>query len=262
MKLYTLVILLSVLIMSNAFAYRVLCLHGGGGNAASLSAQQGMQSLVSSLPNVEFVFASSPVAGGVWYPDPPSKDSPTTDSNWADASISYLDNFIIQNGPFDAILGYSQGVPMTLVYLSQTNINFDKVLLFNGYLPTTHLGLMSLIDAAAPFQENSLIFIGQNDYYFRDIGYAVKSKFANYTEIVSEVAGHHLPYDSDATFSTVVDFLSATTNDNTEVESQNFTLETFSSTDLQNWELIDTKTITSSAGTVFLKSEITPIEAP
>ena len=40
------------------------------------------------------------------------KGEPTTDPNWADLSISYLDQMVEDNGPFYAILGYSQGAAM------------------------------------------------------------------------------------------------------------------------------------------------------
>ena len=189
-------------------ASRILCLHGGGGSAASLQYQQGMQDLVAALPDCEFIFASSPVSGGVWYNDPPGggKD-PTYDPNWADVSVNYLNDFIEANGSFDAILGYSQGVPMSLVYLASGSYNFDNVLLFNGYLPTTHMGLMSEIDANSPYTQSALIFSAQNDYNFYEIGLEVKSKFANYTELISTSAGHALPTASDANFQSVVNFL-------------------------------------------------------
>ena len=72
-------------------ASRILCLHGGGGNAASFQYQSGMQDLIAAMPDCEFIFASSPISGGVWYNDPPSggKD-PTYDPNWADVSVNYL----------------------------------------------------------------------------------------------------------------------------------------------------------------------------
>ncbi len=189
-------------------ASRILCLHGGGGSAASLQYQSGMQDLIETLPDCEFIFASSPVSEGVWYNDPPGggKD-PTYDPNWADVSVNYLNDFIETNGPFDAILGYSQGVPMSLVYLASGSYNFDNVLLFNGYLPTTHMGLMSEIDANTPFAQSALIFLAQNDTYFYQIGLEVKSKFNSYTELISTSAGHALPTASDANFQSVVNFL-------------------------------------------------------
>ena len=104
----TLSAIFCIFISTQLCAKRILCLHGGGGSAASLQYQQGMQDLIATLPDCEFIFASSPVSGGVWYNDPPGggKD-PTYDPNWADLSVNYLNDFIEANGPFDAILGLS-----------------------------------------------------------------------------------------------------------------------------------------------------------
>ena len=59
---------------------KILALHGGGDSASGLASQQGMQDLVDALPEFEFVFASTPESGNVWYQDPPGgKGEPTTD---------------------------------------------------------------------------------------------------------------------------------------------------------------------------------------
>ena len=249
-------------------ASRILCLHGGGGSAASLQYQSGMQDLISALPDCEFIFASSPVSGGVWYNDPPGggKD-PTYDPNWAEVSVNYLNNFIEANGPFDAILGYSQGVPMSLVYLATGSYDFDNVLLFNGYLPTTHMGLINVIDANSPYTQSALIFIAQNDDYFYQIGLEVKSKFTNYTELISTSAGHALPTQSDSNFQSVVNFLDnldssgSDTGDGSGDNSENlqsFRLNILQGDDLNNLQIIDTRIIESSAQSQFFKAELIP----
>lgn len=205
---------------------------------------------------------------GVWYNDPPGggKD-PTNDPNWADISVNYLNNFIEANGPFDAILGYSQGVPMSLVYLATGSYDFDNVLLFNGYLPTTHIGLISVIDANSPYTQSALIFIAQDDTYFYQIGLEVKSKFANYTELISTSAGHALPTQSDANFQSVVNFLASIdssgsdTGDGTGDSSgnlQSFRLNIFQGDDLNNLEIIDTRIIETSSQSQFFKAELIP----
>ena len=249
-------------------ASRILCLHGGDGSASSLEYQQGMQDLIAALPDCEFIFASSPVSGGVWYNDPPGggKD-PTYDPNWADVSVNYLNNFIETNGPFDAILGYSQGVPMSLVYLATGSYNFDNVLLFNGYLPTTHMGLISVIDANTPFAQSALIFIAQNDTSFYQIGLEVKSKFTSYTELISLSAGHALPAQSDTNCQSVVNFLanldssgSDTGNgsDDSSGNLQSFRLNILQGDDLNNLQIIDTRIIESSSQNQFFKAELIP----
>lgn len=255
-----------IFISTQLSASRILCLHGGGGSASSLEYQQGMQDLIAALPNCEFIFASSPIAGGVWYNDPPGGGKePTNDPNWAETSVNYLNNFIDANGPFDAILGYSQGVPMSLVYLATGSYDFGNVLLFNGYLPTTHIGLISVIDANSPYTQSALIFIAQNDTYFFQIGLEVKSKFANYAELISTSAGHALPAQSDANFQSVVNFLAnidaSGTGDNTDDSPgnlQSFRLNILQGDDLNNLEIIDTRIIESSSQKQFFKAELIP----
>ena len=110
--------------------------------------------------------------------DPPGgKGEPTTDPDWADLSISYLDQMVIDNGPFYALIGYSQGSAMIPVYLANTQNTFDRVMLYNGYLPTTHHGLMDTIDNAAPFSTPAMIFSGENDGAFKDLAPALAQKF-------------------------------------------------------------------------------------
>ena len=264
----TLSAVLCIFISTQLFASRILCLHGGDGSASSLEYQQGMQDLIAALPDCEFIFASSPIAGGVWYNDPPGgSKEPTNDPDWAVTSVNYLNNFIEANGPFDAILGYSQGVPMSLVYLATGSYNFDNVLLFNGYLPTTHMGLISVIDANTPFAQAALIFIAQNDTYFYQIGLEVKTKFANYTELISTSAGHALPTQSDSYFQSVVNFLASIDSSGSDTGNgtgdssgnlQSFRLNIFQGDDLNNLEIIDTRIIESSSQSQFFKAELIP----
>ena len=187
---------------------KILALHGGGETASGLQFQQGMQDLMDALPGFDFVFGSTPESGNVWIKDPPGgKGEPTTDPDWADLSISYLDQMVIDNGPFYGILGYSQGAAMVPVYLANTANTFDKALMYNGYLPTTHEGLIDTIDAVAPFSISAMIFSGENDDNFKNLAPALANKFTNSLDVHSPTADHHLPYQSDSTFDTIVDFI-------------------------------------------------------
>ena len=77
---------------------------------------------MSSASDFEFVFASSPYPGNVWFRDVPGgKSSTTTDPAWADESVAALDAIVTAQGPFAGILGYSQGTAMTSFYLSRAD---------------------------------------------------------------------------------------------------------------------------------------------
>lgn len=187
--------------------YKILCLHGGGGSATSFSQQSGMQSLIQSLPQFEFVFIDSPLSYGVWWNDPVSKDQPTTDPQHANTSIDFIESYITNNGPFYGLLGYSQGAAMVSVFLSnKPEITFQKVLMFNGYLPITHQGLMSTINENKPLTTPALIFLGENDVFY-ELGLDVKSVYSDFQEVISTTADHHLPFSNDSMFQTVKQFL-------------------------------------------------------
>ena len=192
---------------SESSRQKILALHGGGELPQDFQNQAGMQSLMSALPNVTFVFADAPEPGNVWIKDPPGgKNQPTTDRPWADNSIDYLDQFVIDNGPFDIILGYSQGCAMALLYLSRSSTTFNKVLLFNGYRPTTHYGLNSTISESAPFTIPSFIFGGQQDPFYFGVS-ELQVLFENPNILTSSLANHHLPFSTDPTFQEVVNFI-------------------------------------------------------
>ena len=95
----------------------------------------------------------------------------TDDSTWADTSIQYIDDYIDQNGPFYGLLGYSQGAAMVIVvYNAYSKNKFDCLMMFNGYLPTTHQGLINTIDRNKPFSTPALNFIAKNDEGFYELG--------------------------------------------------------------------------------------------
>ena len=205
---------------NNTSNLKVLALHGGGESSSSFQNQQGMQDLRNALPEFEFIFAQSPEQGGVWINDVPGgKDSYTEDRDWADSSINYLDNFVENNGPFNAILGYSQGAAMIPIYLANSDSSFDKVLLFNGYMETLHHGLMDTVEENAPFDIPALIFEGERDVFAYGSA-ELAGNFSSSIHLVSSSADHHLPYSSDETFDQVVEFLRNSSSDSV-VENNN-----------------------------------------
>lgn len=206
-------------IKKNKDRLKILVLHGGGSNSEVLKYQVGMQNLMNSneLNNYEFVFVNSPYKDGNWWPDPPSKNEPTTNINHAELSINYLKNFIKTNGPFYGILGYSQGAAMSIVLLAYTDIKFEKVLLYNGYLPKTHYGLMKTINEKKPLDSNPLIFLGKEDPFYT-LGLEISSVFKDNIELKSDLAGHELPSNNDPIFNKTIEYLRNNTNtDNNQI---------------------------------------------
>ena len=186
---------------------KILCLHGGGQTAATFETL--MSNIVTSLSNFEFVFAAAQSNNNVWYEDPPGgKDVGTDDVTWADESVKYLD-YLVHGEKYYGLIAYSQGVPMSIVYLAKTSNIFEKVILFNGYLPTTHRGLMDVIDMS--FSTKTLSVLASNDTSFYDLGLDLSSGyFTEFQQVVSSTAGHNIPDSTDPIYQTVIDFMNYT----------------------------------------------------
>ena len=191
---------------------KILCLHGGGQTASSFENTRGMQSLIAALPEIEFVFPTGSYDGPLWIPDPPNgKGEPTTDPDIASLSVNALEAVVANQGPFYGILGYSQGGAFVTTFLSQTSsATFEVALIFCGYLPTTHLGLVSRIDAAAPFENiRALVFMGTNDNIIpNDLSRDAAAKYSSAT-LVYDAVGHEVPWEATTSFQTVTAFITS-----------------------------------------------------
>ena len=175
-------------------------LHGGGQTASAFAADPGIVAMQSEFSDtLEFIYADAP-SNNLWIQDPPGgKDNPTTNSNWADDSITYLDSLITSHGgEFFAIMGYSQGAAFIPVYLAKSSNTFGLAVMYNGYLPTTHTGLINEINTAAPFTMPAVVFSGENDTAFKDMSPALAEVFNNSYNVHSDYAGHNPPYTNNS----------------------------------------------------------------
>lgn len=188
---------------------KILCLHGGGESASAFESQQGMQDLIEALPEFEFIFVQAPEDGSVWVRDPPGgKEQGTDDPNWADTSIDFLNEYIQNNGPFHGLLGFSQGAAMSAIYLAYSDVEFERVILFNGFLETGHRGLNDTIESESPFDLPTLVFEGENDAWFGYGSAELAELFSDVTHLVGS-ADHNMPLASDREFENVVSFIRA-----------------------------------------------------
>jgi len=195
---------------------KILCLHGGGQTPGVLENSSGMQALMASLPDYQFVFAEGGYAqanGRVWIPDPPNgKGTATTDPNWSQDSIAALDALVDSEGPFYGILGYSQGSAYVPVYLAHAPANtFEVAIMFCGYLTETHTGILNTVNAASPFNNiPALVWMGTGDYIIsNDQTRAQAEKFTNPFTITSRTGAHDIPSTSDTTYVQVVSFITS-----------------------------------------------------
>merc|ERR1711953_1235069 len=209
----------SALLTSTSSSYngprrKILCLHGGGGSADGMS-NSGTQALEAALGSAyEFVYATGGY-NGLWIRDPPNgKGQPTTDPAFADNSLSNLDALVASQGPFYGILGYSQGAAFVPIYLAHAPVGtFQLAIMFCGYLPTTHLGLLGLAEAASPFGDISAIsWMGAEDNIIPNHGSQTQAAFfTNPTVIVDPNGGHSVVETWMSTYSQVGALLQGTT---------------------------------------------------
>ena len=208
-RMYRLTLLSAIVAGSGAL--RILALHGGGDSADT------MRGITTNLQNalgsgVTWYFAQAPYSPGLWIRDPPDRRrlgaGETTDPNWAALSFNELDNLVSTQGPFDGIMGYSQGAAMTILYLSHNAAAFRFAVTFCGYLTTTHTGLMGRVTAAAPIATPTVFWMGTADTIITNtLTNAAVAEFSNPTVLVANGLGHVVP-ESGSTFDSVVSFIS------------------------------------------------------
>ena len=212
-RIILLLFCISFPLLAEAQRPKILCLHGRGGSANSFSTE--IATLENALPEYEFVYATGAYGSGNnrrWIDGPPGgKGDPTTDPNWADASIQALDNVRAQGAiSFYGILGYSQGAAFVPVYLSRVpDGTFQIAITFCGYLTTTHLGLLGTVEERSPFDDiPHMVWMGGKDWIIsNEMTMEMSEKFTNPEIVTSANSGHVVPGSSDPTFDEVVGWI-------------------------------------------------------
>jgi len=160
----------------------------------------------------EFVYASGgygDMLSSKWIPDP-DMGKPTTDADIASDSVENLDAILDDEGPFYGIMGFGQGAAFTAVYLSLVPADtFEMAVMFCGYLPEMHLGLLDVIDDASPFDDiPALVWMGGADLFIpNDLSYELAGKFTDPVVVYDADAGFIVPGASEDTFDSVVEFI-------------------------------------------------------
>jgi len=196
---------------------KILALHGAWSTPDYFASSQSMQDLEEALPEYEFVYAPGGYQSRygpnflLWLPN-----YRTFEPDVGDESLAILDEIVEEQGPFAAILGYSQGAAMVTIYLAhaqqQGKQPFERAAMFCGYVEQGHKGIMDeLIFAESPYGDvTSLHFIGGMDTV---IPPPRSTKMATlYTDpsvIVDPFRGHDVPESDTLTFGDVVSFLRA-----------------------------------------------------
>ena len=196
-------LLLAAVFTSTTDALHILALHGGGSGPSGMTwGTSGLRAALGS--GHTFFFATAPEAGGRWIRDPPGgKSQPTTDPNWAQSSFTYLNDIVATQGPFDGLIGYSQGGAMTVLYLSQAQASFRFAVTFCGYVPTTHTGLVGRINAASPMSIPAAFYYGTSDWVISNAMTLAAAAHFSTTTMISDGGGHSIPQSGSALTATV-----------------------------------------------------------
>lgn len=228
---------------------KILVLHGGGEslnsqtNTISFQEHAGMRHLMNSLA-FEFVFAFAPgysnqpqcacggTGPGTWSCDAAGDDktsATTTDTNIAIRSVTYLNTFVADRGPFVGILGYSQGsafIPYYLSVVPEMINNFQFAVLFCGYRQTQHEGIIASISAAFPLPAGlnipSIVYHGLQDIFnstsqWDSLGPTLQGGMSNLVQ--SPEGGHSLPTENAVGFTDIVSFISSNYDRNTVISA-------------------------------------------
>jgi hypothetical protein len=121
----------------------------------------------------------------------------TTDENIGNAAVDTLNAIVQSQGPFYGILGFSQGGSIIPYYLTQVpRGTFEAVMLFCSFLPYNHAGLMDDINALAPFDIRTLVFMGGplDTFVSQDKSYALAAAFVDPIIIVDNTNAHEVPF--------------------------------------------------------------------
>jgi hypothetical protein len=207
---------------------KILCLHGGGETAAQMDRRLArMKQYLGPLVDLVTVDAPPPpgVPSAVWRTDgsgtqPPkrkpghawfshwSRSASDWDARWA-AVLSGLESTIATQGPFDGLLGFSNGGACASALLCATpHGTFRFVVIVDGHAPAGKgdegNSTMALLERRRPIDTPALFTIGETSQ-FKGMCEGLRSYFEA-PETRYHPQGHILPED-EASLEQIADFL-------------------------------------------------------
>ncbi|KAK6628573.1 hypothetical protein RUM43_002388 [Polyplax serrata] len=189
---------------------KILCLHGYRQNATKFRSQTG--ALRKNLKNVaDFHFLSAPHVvpytehyegdeneeRAWWFTTPTSfssRDETSMDKGLTE-SLNAIKKYFLENGPFDGILGFSQGACLTglicaLKERKEIDLDFSFAIIVAGFQSrcTLHRKFYD-----QKININSLHVIGETDQIISNsMSYALVDTFVN-ASVIKHPGGHFVP---------------------------------------------------------------------
>ena len=195
---------------SNQSIRKILFLVGGGESVGNFSQQTSLDNIIATLNRNEegpytcvasiidaTVNNPNHIGNKVWLIDG-KENTPISVSNTALESVSNIDSFIDEQGPFYSIGGYSQGAAMSVIYLAmgKHKNDFKVTFLSNGYLPKYNIDLKNKLDLFAPINIPLINFYSDTDSVIsRELSKEIETLFIDTKtlSISSYYAGRALP---------------------------------------------------------------------
>mmetsp|Transcript_53573 Transcript_53573/g.116797 ORF Transcript_53573/g.116797 Transcript_53573/m.116797 type:complete len:223 (+) Transcript_53573:100-768(+) len=199
---------------------RVLCLHGFAQNAAMFRARTG--SLRKVMKGCEFTFLDAPHLASASFLAEAGSTSPTDSTAcergsplawWnsieenvrpsqsrsytgLEASLGQIQHAVTTDGPFDCILGFSQGATLAALYclLSASPPPFRALLLIAGFMPRdTHVLSQLANKPPGILTMPSVHVTGSSDAFVPSSSTMQLSEFFLDAEVVHHPGGHGIP---------------------------------------------------------------------
>ena len=168
---------------------RILCLHGWRTNAKVLESQtKALREAIESFDtstSIEYCFfnapylAKGPAAEDVikhfgedgpyyeWWLPSRSKDGEYIGIIDVQKTLDFIDEYIEAHGPFDVLIGFSQGAAVIARLSAERRRYAWKVnILISGSLPHFDSNFKQTIQAAAPIKIPTIIINGQDDFFW------------------------------------------------------------------------------------------------
>jgi acetyl esterase/lipase len=207
---------------------RILCLHGFHGSGAILSRQMGsLRATLEQHADLVFVDAPSLKDGKFgWWHAVQSRDSTDVEDpgvvgtisthyeGWQETRTWLIDVFAKQ-GPFDGVLGFSQGAALTGLATAlrapdhkpsiEQPLSFRFAIEFSGF-PARDPKLAELYSREKSFDLPSLHFVGKTDSIVPPDKTLALAKIFKNPQIFDHADGHIIP-TTDAAKKTISDFL-------------------------------------------------------
>ena len=188
---------------------KILCLHGFRTNALIMKTQ--LTAVVQQCPEHDFVFINAPnYASGPMYPEVQQWFGDQQTFEWYNGSCveaslpiskNYLKNYFNTEGPFQAVIGFSQGAAICSWLMSTRLVN--RVIV---------IGQVNIIQTFEKYTGSLLCMIGTRDPFIKGLEETANFYRNRVTDltIVRYNQGHQIPYDPKS-LETIKSFLGKVT---------------------------------------------------